>query len=58
MQKNVICVTQMFVNKSCDILEVTCKIEISSIEEHIISLALYAAPFNSCEQVLPTSKQF
>ena len=31
---------------SCLISEVTCKMEISSIEEHIISLALNAAPLS------------
>jgi len=42
--------------KNCNIAEVTCKIEFSSIEEHSISLALNDAPKSYCKNVLPTSK--
>jgi len=55
----------MCVAKSCHISEVTCKMEISSIEEHntplafyATPLALYATPLCSCKNILPTSKQF
>ena len=45
--------------KSCNISEVTCKMEISNIEEHNISLGLNDAPKSNCEKALPTtSKKF
>ena len=48
----------MCVAKSCHISEVTCKMEISSIEEHNTALALNDAPKSNCEKVLPTSEIF
>jgi len=44
--------------KHYNISELTCKIEISSIEQHNISFAPNGAPKSNYEKVLVTSKKF
>jgi len=43
--------------KICNISEETWKMEILSVEEHNISLALNDAPKSSCKKVLPAKKK-